>query len=679
MGLFVLLSSGVFNVCDARTAKVTFPPSKPIAANEPFEIELEGEGSDPIVVTIGKLDITALFERPSPEKLRYHGRGPALPPGQQSLTVFEVDGAGSWTEIGQFPITFLSRRGFVSSKFEPTADVTSKGQFGENNTPDEGSADGDQFQGATSQLGLRTELVRPAFTVRGEAQVAGVTLQNEALRFGSEGEGAPRLDLSGYRVDLQRGSTLLSVGHLNIGGSRHLISGFSSRGAAVTVGEGRTVSLQLAAMNGSNVVGWSNALGLDDDEHRVYSATIGVETRPRNPGLLRLEYGYFLGSSKPVSGFNQGSVVSAEESSGSTFRVAAASTNSRFRLDTGYTISNFDDAFDPQLEEGLVVTPIEDETRDAHYADLTLGLLQGRKVGRTTATVGLTLRHEKIQPQFRSLGTSVQADLRTNAGDLNFSIGPLSGTAAHMQTRDNLAGIETILTTQTERSSVNLSLATPSIFSKDGVDARWAPVLTLQSEAIHQFGDVRVSEDFPAESIPDEVGWNALLGAEWQLGPWRVGGRVGRTNRDSQQVGSEQRDFITDTALMTLGWTAATKPFSVNGELGFDSNESVEQAKTDDALRWGANMNWTFYRDIAFAGAISNNRAWDSLDERESENIDSSVELSAGFKLSRADRRKGRLFVRWTDRRGDTFERAFGSRDIRRNEAFATGLTFSLF
>jgi hypothetical protein len=676
IAVFILFAAGWTARAEGRTA--TFSSTRALAANESFEIQIAGEGTRPIAVTVGKLDVSSLFERSAPDKLRYHGRGPALPAGPQTVTVFEVDDDGGWTQIGQFPVSFLSRLGFVSTKFEPSAEITGKGQFGAKTFPEEPTSDRDQFQDATTQLGMRTELVRPAFTVRGEAQMSGVTLQNEALRFGSEGERAPRLDLSGYRLDLQRGPVLLSVGHLNIGGSRHLISGFSSRGAAVTVGEGRTLSLQLAAMNGSNIVGWENALGLDNDQHRVYSATVGVETRPLKPGLLRLEYGYFLGSSQPISNFNQGAVVSAEKSRGNTFRVLSASPNGRFRFDGGYTISRFAAAFDPQLEEGLDVTPIRSERKDAHYADLTLGLLQARKIARTTATVGLTLRHERIQPQFRSLGTSVQADLQTDAGDVNFTLGPLSGTVGHMRTRDNLAGIASILTTHLDRSSANLTLSAPSLFGKNGVDARWAPMLTLQAESIHQFGSVLISEDFPIESIPDEVGWNAILGAEWQAGQWRIGTKVGRTNRDSQQVGSEQRDSVTDTTLLTLGWTAS-KPFSINGEVGFDSNENLEQSKTENALRWGANMTWTFFRDIAMAGSISNNRAWDSLDERDSDTIDSSLELSGGFKLSRADRRKGRLFVRWTNRRGDTFERAFGVRDIRRNQAFATGLTFSLF
>jgi hypothetical protein len=663
------------SMADDRKATAAFE-SKPIAANAPFEIALAGPDSPGFAVMLDKLDISGLFER-TPGKLRYHGRGPSLPAGDRTITVFDIDAAGTWTQVGQFPIRLLSPRGFVSTKFEPTGDITGKGQVAEEHTPFENAPERSQFQDATTQLGLRTELVRPAFTTRAEMQVSGVTNQNEALRFSSEGTRAPRIDLSGYRIELQRGTTVLSLGHVSVGAQRHLINGFNSRGVSLKVGEGRPVSVEVAALNGSSIVGWNNPIGLERDRHRIYSATVGVELRPQTPGLLRVETGLFQGSSQPLTSFNQGGIVTAEKSRGGTLRLVSNAWAGRLRVDGGYTESRFDEAFDAQVEEGLIVTPLEGRTSSARYADVSVDLLQNRTFGKRSVTLTLNLRHEAIQPQFRSLGAQLQADLRTNSAEAAFSIGSVTGTAAARRLRDNLGGLDTILTTNTDVEALTFSIPVGTMLTRDGVTPKWAPTISVQAEANHQFGE-GLPPGFTIDSVPDRMAWNLQTSAEWQVGTWRVGGRFGRTLQDDRQFGREAFDVATNTGAFTFDWSPSAR-FGFGGELGMDRNRTDEQLKTDSTFRWAARSNWTVWREVALAGTITNIRAWDDLDSRDAENIDSSIELSSGFKLSRADKRKGRIFVRWVDRRGDTFDRIFGLRDKRGSSALATGLTLSMF
>jgi hypothetical protein len=666
-----------------RSAKPAFTQDVALPANRSFDITLEGEAASALssAVMLDHFDVTALFERTSPTTLRYRGRGPALPSGVRTVTVYDVDAAGNWTQIGQFQVKLLSRHGFVSTKFDPSADVNGKGQVGEGHAPDANAPERATFQDATSQFAMRTELVRPSLTLRGEAQVAGVTNQREALRFGERAERAPRVDLAGYRIDLERGSTVLSLGHLNVGSFRHLLSGFSSRGVALTLGQGKTMSLQLAALNGSNIVGWSNPFGLDNSRHRALSAIVGWEALPKSPGLLRFETGYFVGSSQPVSGFNQAGVVTAEKSRGASYRIASAAPSGRWRVDAGYTASRFQDAFDAQVEEGLDVTPIETRTNEANYLDGSLTLLQSRKVGPTTASLTLNVRHENVEPLFRSLGASAQADLRSDATEMVFSLGPVNGTVSHLRTRDNLSSVDSILTTRTWRNVVNMSVPLATLLAHEGKEPRWAPVVTLQYEQLHQYADgVPPGGGFTIESIPDQFGWNGSVGAEWQIGTYRVGGRTGRSRQDNRQAGSENQDLTTDNSALTLGWNP-TQDLSLGGELGLDRNTSTAEEKTDSTFRWAANVSWKFYREVAIAASVTNNRGWDDRNFRDSGNLDSFVELSSGFTLGRsaASTRKGRIFVRWIDRRNELVDRVFTLRDERSNNAVTTGLSLSLF
>ena len=71
-----------------------FAETKWIAANEPFEVSLTGDGSREVAIMLDKLDISSLFEHRSATTLRYHGRGPALPSGQRTMTVYDVGADG---------------------------------------------------------------------------------------------------------------------------------------------------------------------------------------------------------------------------------------------------------------------------------------------------------------------------------------------------------------------------------------------------------------------------------------------------------------------------------------------------------------------------------------------------------------------------------------------------------
>lgn len=674
-----LLASAPRTLADPGSASAGFPASTWIAANQPFEITLDGVPADArLAVMLDTLDITSLCERIAPERVRYHGRGPTLPAGTHTLRVHEVEADGTWRELGAFPIRLLSPRGFVSTRYEPAGDLTGKGQFGAQEFPLQEASERAQFHDATARTSFRTELVRPSFTLKGEAQVAGVTFQNEALRFSTERERAPRVDLAGYRVDVQRGTTVFSAGHLNIGSLRHLITGFQSRGLALTVGEGRTVSLQLALLNGSNIVGWDNVLGLQSERHRIWSATAGLELRPSQPGAMRMELGLFRGSSEPLTGFNQGGVVTAETSRGGAVRLQTSAVQGRLRVDAGVTRSRFDDSFDAEVEQDIVVTPIEERTAAAQYADVSVDLLQSRAVLRTKVSASLRLRHEEIEPNFRSLGAPVQANLRTDGVESALSIGSVSATFAHTRTQDNLGRLDSLITNRTRRSTLQATIPLSSML-RAALARRFSPTISLQADSVHQFGDeLPASGDFTIFDLPDQKSRNLQASLDWQLGVWRVGTRFTHTLQDNQQLGNETRDFVTNGGALSFDWAPQSR-FSFGGEAGLDRNRSEEQQQTDSTFRWTARTNVVLYREVTLAATVSNDRAWDDLETRDSKSLDTSIELSSGFRLSRTDRRKGRIFIRWVERSGTVHERQFGLQDARRNSAFATGLTLRVF
>jgi hypothetical protein len=146
------------------------------------------------------------------------------------------------------------------------------------------------FADGTLQFSMHNEMTRGWFGTESSFDFAGSTFQSEALRFGTLGTNAPLVDLSSYLVQLKLGRAKMAIGHTSSGTSRHLISGFSSRGITFNVPITKRFDFGVAVLNGTNVVGYGNFLGVSKDKHQLQTATFGIELAPKRPGGIRLEF-----------------------------------------------------------------------------------------------------------------------------------------------------------------------------------------------------------------------------------------------------------------------------------------------------------------------------------------------------------------------------------------------------
>jgi len=172
-----------------------------------------------LAVFIDQTDLTALFTI-DPNRITYQPDKLPLPSGEHQLVVFAVPPEGAWREIARIQLKVLTARGFEKAMVKPAADFTGKAQPYNSFAPDANAPTRSTFQDGTLQMTIATEHRRSGYTLGSTAQITGVTYQNEALRFGQLGEDAPEVDLGAYRVDLQRGTTVLSVGHLGSGDAK---------------------------------------------------------------------------------------------------------------------------------------------------------------------------------------------------------------------------------------------------------------------------------------------------------------------------------------------------------------------------------------------------------------------------------------------------------------------------
>lgn len=670
----------------ARAQELAVTPSFKIDQYMPRTSALELRLSRALTPEEGRLaffidqtDLTALFAIEA-ERIVYQPEKLPLPSGEHQLIVFIVSPEGTWREIARTTIKVLTPAGFEKAMFKPGADFTGKAQPYNSFAPDQNAPTRETFQDGTLQMTVNTEHVRSGFTLNTNAQITGVTYRNEALRFGQLGEDAPPVDLGAYRIDLKRGTTVLSVGHLGFGSLRHLVNGFGSRGVALTFGEGRRFSLQLAALNGSSIVGWDNFVGLDEDDHRVYGATVGAELIPSRPGGLRLEGTYFSGSLLPLSGFNQGAVLTAEKSDGLGFRIVASHPTQRFTVDAGYTGSTFHEANDSEVEDGLVVTPIPSRTNDAQYLEASLVLLRNRAIAKVPTSLTLTARHERVEPLFRSVGAFVQADLQTNGADLNGTFGPLSMQLGHTRLRDNLGGVDSILTTKTERSALGISLPLNAVIRGTSIKPAWLPMLIAQMDSTHQYGTgVPVNSGFDPTSVPDQVSTNGSASLQWQFGSYNVGYRFSQAHQDNRQTGRGNADFTTTSNALTFGFAVAPR-LTASLDVSFDEGESEAENRVDRTQRYGTTITWTMFGQTALGANITTTTADNNFGTIDNRGTVGFLELSSGFRLTRsADaNRLARVFVRYSAQDDRSINRDFGLDSDRNSATIISGLTLSM-
>lgn len=668
---------------DDLTVQAGFDGSKWLPAREAIALRLSRpvtpeEGR--LAIVIGEVDVTSMFE-PVAGGLVWRRDGIPLPAGEREVVVSLIGPGGAWREVGRFPIKVLTRRGFQKAQTKPSLDLTNKGQLDQSQVPEASFSTRDRYQDLMGQAALATEHQRGDLVLRTQTNITGVTYVNEALRFGEKGDRAPQVDLSSYKIDIQRGALQISAGHVGFGSSKHLIDGYNSRGVVLTFGAGRPVSFSLGAMNGTGIVGWDNFLGIENRDHRVFSATVGFELMPSRPGAARVETSLLEGSLRPQTSFNQGAVQSAEKSRGGSVRLQLASKSQRVTLDAGVTRSRFRPAGDPELEEGLEIVPLRDEERQALYVDATLVLFQNAKfAGSQQASGSVSVNFERIDPLYRSVTASLQSDQQRAAVSFNGNAGPLVFQLAHTRSEDNLEGIRSILKSKTRQSTANVDLSLGPLFGAKRA-ARWIPSLTATATHVHQFG-AWVPEDggFSASHVPDQISLAAQGALEWRLQTFRFGYRSSFSQQDNRQPGRENADLRGDTGTFFVAFSPASR-FDLSVDHTLERQRNLELNQRDRVRRTGTTLTWKIWRDVALSGNYSRLYGRDYAWTNERGSSEGFVDLSTGFSLwrSAANRNRSRIFVRYSTRDSSTFDRIFDADTRTEGWSITSGVNLSVF
>lgn len=631
-------------------------------------------------VLIGATDLTDLFEWQD-GSLVYLPRALPLPSGENELAVFVVTADGKWREAARTQLRVLTDRGFEQASFSPHVDVQGTSTLGHRFEPaGAGVAPSDE---GSMNLMLNGALVKNDWRFAARMHTIGVSEHERALRYADRGDDAPLVDLSDYslridRLDDQR--AYVELGHVTHGQHRHLMPGFASRGAIMGAPIGAGGAARFAALSGTNIVGWNNVTGLARSNHRILTAGLGWQLVPTRPGALSIDLDYLDGSLLPQSAFNVGSINDAETSRSWGVRAAGATESGRLRFDAGFARSRFHNPFDPTLAFGLDVVPVREEERDARYVDVYWDLVQNRFVGRHPASLSFSLRHERVDPQYRTVAAYVQSDIDQNIIEMSGFWGPLQLQLAHARAEDNLDDLPSVLTTKTRRSNAGLGLALSSLFAEANGFTRWLPVLAYNFDRTHQFGTgVPINSGFNESHVPDQVGIRHGASVNWQGNAWMFGYRVERTEQDNRQPGRERADFQHRLHGANLS-LSLYDGLDVNFDVNHERSYSVEALRFDRNRNYAFGVAWNITKALHFAGTVALTESFDQ--PRTSENESTNLDLNLSYRLHwRTSERRGiggQIFVRYTDFDFSSHDRLFGFNSSNRTRIVVGGINFSM-
>jgi hypothetical protein len=667
-----------------------------------------------IAVLIGATDVSALLEVTA-ATLSYTPRLP-LPIGDSEVAVYLVSPAYQWREVARFPLrvaaptpatppaeqpppavappqpeengqppTALKRRwGFDKVEMTPSATIGIKSQSAEGHFPASLRPERIHFTDVTMQTALRTNLARGAFHLQSNFNLVGASFQKEALRFGELGNAAPQVDLAGYLIQTQYGRAGFSLGHIAFGANRHLIANFASRGLAITLPMGKRADFSLAAMNGTNIVGWSNFFGLNRRQHQIISGTLGIELDRERPGGRRLEASLVSGSRLPLNNFNQRAITDAEQNQGAGLRFIASDKTNRLRLEAGLARNRFTNPPDPLLNaprpgQGIEVVPVREETRQARYLDLSYGLLRDLKLSeQKKLNLTFNLRHERVDPFFRSVAAFTQADRLQNQLELTGNLGEFTATVAHTRLNDNLDDIPSVLKTFTRRSNLVMGGPLGSLRKSAAQQARWWPRVAYIYDRVHQFGaGLPINASFPLDRVPDQISANHNFTAEWSWAKWRAGYRFNQSSQDNRQPGRERADFLHLVNGLTLGLTPHNA-FELNFELSAEQAKNLELRRLDRTLRLGATTNWRMTSRTALSFNLSTIGAGDLARTASNRSIEGFAQWSYrfGYEQTRWKKFQGQFFIRYANRYARSRDRLFALNSLIKTWTLNAGVSF---
>ncbi len=662
------------------------------------------------IIFVGTEDLTALFVSKA-NNLFYESRIIPLPIGENKLTVYLAESERYWRKLAEFSLKVKAKEvkqtetkviavdknsnstesnsantsGKTEYEFTPNLTLNIKGQNQTLTFPQDSAPERNPFTDLAVQGNILFKVSKRGWMFSNQYDFAGSSFQQEALRFGELENKAPKIDLSSYLIELSKGRFKFNLGHVSFGTNRHLINSFSSRGFTLNIPVGRQNEVSFAAANGNSIVGYGNLFGFTKRKHSVVSGTFAREFSKERPGALRVEFNLLRGSLLPLGNFNQGEINDAEKSIGLGFKVIGSTKTQRLRYQFSFTRSKFTNPTDPLLEQGFELTKIRDETKNAHYGEISFNIFQGLKLWREKKLrLTGTYRREEIAPLFRSIGVFTQADRRKNQFELTGNLGEINFGIGNLREHDNLDGIASILKTLNRRNNFIFGIPLNRFFTKEK-PTKWLPVLSYTFDLTHQFGAFMPTAGLFTNTshVPNQKNYNQVFNTQWVLSEkLNIGYAHTRTFQDNRQIGRQNADLATSSNALTTNYNPMNS-LRLGFNLSRERLKSFENNEINHTFRLAGRGTWQtpFINNSTLNGGFSITLAGDDGNLRDSRNTEFDAQWTYQFSFGEKKFKKvsGQFFLRYANRYGNSINRLFEFNTLNKTQTFNAGLTFNFF
>jgi hypothetical protein len=536
--------------------------------------------------------------------------------------------------------------------FNTKLNVNIKSQLAESRSPDAGVSPRPTSLDAAFTGELSALYPIGTGKLQGKVNIVGTTFKPESLRFSELQERASLVDLSAYSIDFTDGDNKVAVGNVCFGNNPLLVSNVCTRGLTANLKLNNFADLSIGHLSTTAIVGFDNILGIEQENNTLTGATLGMQVANNASGGVRLETTVMNGSRLPVSNFNVGEVVDAETSEGIGFRVIAANDNGRWKADAGFARSTFTagGANDPQLTDGTNAVALQPVTKNAWYAETSYDILKDVKLDdKRNLSLSANIKLEQTDPQFGTLGATVNADRLQAQYDINATIAGANIQFQHTNSEDNIANLPNLLKTRNNSDTFSLNVPLQSVLQNN---SSLLPTISYSYQRTAQNGSILVALNggFDETSeIPSQLNNTQEIGLEWKSSEaLSFDYKLSNTFQDNRQPGRENADFHNISHQFSVGWQPSQQ-LRFNLGYNFTNVQNIERQITRFTQSPTFGVSWEFVPDVTLAVNYNFNNDSDSIGESLTRSNALDLLLTWNFKTNTFGRENpGSVFLRYS-------------------------------
>lgn len=327
----------------------------------------------------------------------------------------------------------------------------------------------------------------------------------------------------------------------------------------------------------------------------------------------------------------------------------------------------------------LVVVPVKPVTKTAFYADVSYDLLKDVKlIGDRTVSLTLNAHHERIDPQFQTVGATVTADqLRTVIG-MNASIAGATVQFQQEWSEDNLANVPTILKTKTRNTSLNVNIPLQTVL---GSSSRFLPTLSYSYQRVQQVGantPIPELSSFDPTEIPNQINQQHQASIQWTFDELSLGYTFASSFQDNRQLSRENADFFNLSHQVSLNWQPSSR-FQLTVGYSVASAESKEEGITRFNSSPTIGINWEFIKNLTLTLNYNTTSDRDSLNQKFTQATGLEAILTWRFRINAGNGSQlpGSAFIRYSQQSSLNRDNVFGSSTDFTIQVINAGLSIS--